>query len=60
VHFCEISSISLKQHKRRPFNVRFYVLNSRARESNTIHLDSKDAVARSIESDRCATPNAMD
>ncbi len=38
----------------------FYVLNSRAREDSTIHLDSKDAVARSIENHRGATPNAMD
>jgi ATP-dependent exoDNAse (exonuclease V) alpha subunit len=38
----------------------FYVLNSRAREDSAIHLDDKDAVARSIESHRGATPNALD
>lgn len=38
----------------------FYVLNSRAREDSAIHLDDKDAVARSIESHRGATPNAID
>jgi conjugative relaxase-like TrwC/TraI family protein len=38
----------------------FYVLNSRAREDSAIHLDDKDAVARSVESHRGATPNAMD
>lgn len=38
----------------------FYVLNSRAREDSAIHMDVKDAVARSIESHRGATPNAMD
>lgn len=38
----------------------FYVLNSRAREDSAIHLDDKDAVARSIEQHRGATPNAMD
>lgn len=38
----------------------FYVLNSRAREDSAIHLDDKHAVARSIESHRGATPNAMD
>jgi hypothetical protein len=36
------------------------VLNSRAREDSAIHLDDKDAVARSIESHRGATPNALD
>lgn len=38
----------------------FYVLNSRAREDSAIHLDNKEAVARSIESHRGATPNALD
>jgi ATP-dependent exoDNAse (exonuclease V) alpha subunit len=38
----------------------FYVLNSRAREDSAIHLDDKDAVARSIESHRGSTPNALD
>jgi conjugative relaxase-like TrwC/TraI family protein len=38
----------------------FYVLNSRAREDSAIHLDDKQAVARSIESHRGATPNALD
>ncbi len=38
----------------------FYVLNSRAREDSAIHMDDKDAVARSIESHKGATPNAMD
>ncbi|MCO4092961.1 MAG: conjugative relaxase [Sphingorhabdus sp.] len=38
----------------------FYVMNSRAREDSALHLDSKDTVARSIESHRGATPNAMD
>jgi hypothetical protein len=38
----------------------FYVLNSRAREDSAIHLDNKDAVARSIESHRGSTPNALD
>lgn len=38
----------------------FYVLNSRAREDSAIHLDDKNAVARSIESHRGATPNALD
>jgi ATP-dependent exoDNAse (exonuclease V) alpha subunit len=38
----------------------FYVLNSRAREDSAIHLDDKDAVARSIENHRGATPNALD
>jgi hypothetical protein len=36
------------------------VLNSRAREDSAIHLDDKDAVARSIESHRGANPNALD
>jgi conjugative relaxase-like TrwC/TraI family protein len=38
----------------------FYVLNSRAREDSAIHLDNNDAVARSIESHRGATSNALD
>jgi hypothetical protein len=38
----------------------FYVLNSRARVDSAIHLDDKQAVARSIESHRGATPNALD
>jgi hypothetical protein len=38
----------------------FYVLNSRAREDSTIHMDNKDAVSRSIENHRGATPNALD
>lgn len=38
----------------------FYVLNSRAREDSAIHLDNKDAVARSIENHRGSTPNALD
>lgn len=38
----------------------FYVLNSRAREDSAIHLDDKDAVARSVEQHRGAIPNAMD
>jgi conjugative relaxase-like TrwC/TraI family protein len=38
----------------------FYVLNSRAREDSAIHLDDKQAVARSIENHRGATPNALD
>jgi ATP-dependent exoDNAse (exonuclease V) alpha subunit len=38
----------------------FYVLNSRAREDSAIHLDNKEAVARSIENHRGATPNALD
>ncbi|MFD1767089.1 MobF family relaxase [Sphingorhabdus buctiana] len=38
----------------------FYVLNSRAREDSAIHLDNNEAVARSIESHRGATPNALD
>jgi len=36
------------------------VLNSRAREDSAIHLDDKNAVARSIEQHRGAIPNAMD